>query len=164
MSLYREWTKKIEEQQSTGTYGEFFKSYISLEKEAYEEILEKEQKELAGTVKELADGFSMDPVTFMGFLDGINTSLSEELDLEQLNEDSAITLTIDYEKLYYNMLKAKADWLYTLPQWDKLLSGEKRREIRLKLHADSRITVEKIGRNDPCPCGSGKKYKKCCGR
>ena len=21
----------------------------------------------------------------------------------------------------------------------------------------------KIGRNDPCPCGSGKKYKKCCG-
>ncbi|MCK4891323.1 MAG: SEC-C domain-containing protein [Candidatus Pacebacteria bacterium] len=23
-------------------------------------------------------------------------------------------------------------------------------------------TVKKIGRNDPCPCGSGKKYKKCC--
>ncbi|RXM02456.1 hypothetical protein EO238_29585, partial [Citrobacter sp. AAK_AS5] len=22
----------------------------------------------------------------------------------------------------------------------------------------------RIGRNDPCPCGSGKKYKKCCGR
>ncbi|ASK64491.1 hypothetical protein CFK37_19820 [Virgibacillus phasianinus] len=25
-------------------------------------------------------------------------------------------------------------------------------------------TVVKVGRNDPCPCGSGKKYKKCCGR
>ena len=25
-------------------------------------------------------------------------------------------------------------------------------------------TVKKVGRNDPCPCGSGKKYKKCCGR
>jgi uncharacterized protein len=24
-------------------------------------------------------------------------------------------------------------------------------------------TVAKVGRNDPCPCGSGKKYKKCCG-
>ena len=24
--------------------------------------------------------------------------------------------------------------------------------------------VKKIGRNDPCPCGSGKKYKQCCGR
>ena len=26
------------------------------------------------------------------------------------------------------------------------------------------IKTEKIGRNDPCPCGSGKKYKKCCGK
>jgi preprotein translocase subunit SecA len=25
------------------------------------------------------------------------------------------------------------------------------------------VTVDKIGRNDPCPCGSGKKHKKCCG-
>jgi preprotein translocase subunit SecA len=24
--------------------------------------------------------------------------------------------------------------------------------------------IKKIGRNDPCPCGSGKKYKKCCGK
>ena len=24
--------------------------------------------------------------------------------------------------------------------------------------------VPKVGRNDPCPCGSNKKYKKCCGR
>ena len=24
--------------------------------------------------------------------------------------------------------------------------------------------VNKIGRNDPCPCGSGKKYKQCCGK
>ncbi len=26
-----------------------------------------------------------------------------------------------------------------------------------------RIVENKVGRNDPCPCGSGKKYKKCCG-
>ena len=25
------------------------------------------------------------------------------------------------------------------------------------------ISAKKAGRNDPCPCGSGKKYKKCCG-
>jgi preprotein translocase subunit SecA len=24
-------------------------------------------------------------------------------------------------------------------------------------------TTRKVGRNDPCPCGSGKKYKQCCG-
>ncbi|MBQ1236828.1 MAG: SEC-C domain-containing protein, partial [Oscillospiraceae bacterium] len=26
------------------------------------------------------------------------------------------------------------------------------------------VRVKKVGRNDPCPCGSGKKYKHCCGR
>jgi preprotein translocase subunit SecA len=26
------------------------------------------------------------------------------------------------------------------------------------------VRNQKVGRNDPCPCGSGKKYKKCCGR
>ncbi|MFO7890929.1 MAG: SEC-C metal-binding domain-containing protein [bacterium] len=27
-----------------------------------------------------------------------------------------------------------------------------------------RYIKEKVGRNDPCPCGSGKKYKNCCGK
>jgi preprotein translocase subunit SecA len=26
------------------------------------------------------------------------------------------------------------------------------------------VNTAKVGRNDPCPCGSGKKYKQCCGR
>lgn len=30
--------------------------------------------------------------------------------------------------------------------------------------ATFRRTLPKIGRNDPCPCGSGKKFKQCCGR
>ena len=30
-------------------------------------------------------------------------------------------------------------------------------------HYSPPITAPKVGRNDPCPCGSGKKYKKCCG-
>ena len=34
--------------------------------------------------------------------------------------------------------------------------GEKKRPVVKK-------AAEKVGRNDPCPCGSGKKYKKCCG-
>jgi len=32
------------------------------------------------------------------------------------------------------------------------------------LHPSSLKTPQKTGRNDPCPCGSGKKFKKCCGR
>ena len=30
--------------------------------------------------------------------------------------------------------------------------------------AESPSVAVKVGRNDPCPCGSGKKYKKCCGQ
>jgi SWIM/SEC-C metal-binding protein len=29
--------------------------------------------------------------------------------------------------------------------------------------SEQKRAEKKIGRNDPCPCGSGKKYKKCCG-
>ncbi|MCU7959149.1 MAG: YchJ family protein [gamma proteobacterium symbiont of Bathyaustriella thionipta] len=35
---------------------------------------------------------------------------------------------------------------------------------KLVAAATVRHEAGKVGRNDPCPCGSGKKYKKCCGR
>ncbi|NMA34368.1 MAG: SEC-C domain-containing protein, partial [Clostridiaceae bacterium] len=70
---------------------------------------------------------------------------------------------IDFEKLYLNMLKAKADWLYNLPEWDAVLSEEKRKQITKDYNKSRQAVSNKIGRNDPCPCGSGKKYKKCCG-
>jgi uncharacterized protein len=38
------------------------------------------------------------------------------------------------------------------------------READLSVHVpEARRNPSKVGRNDPCPCGSGKKYKKCCG-
>ena len=36
-------------------------------------------------------------------------------------------------------------------------------EVKLEL-APVRREMPKVGRNEPCPCGSGKKYKNCCGR
>jgi preprotein translocase subunit SecA len=33
-----------------------------------------------------------------------------------------------------------------------------------KQYSETPSMLKKIGRNDPCPCGSGKKYKKCCGK
>lgn len=64
------------------------------------------------------------------------------------------------------MHEAKADWLYNLREWDGVLSSERRREITKQWRESKqfRNTEKKIGPNDPCPCGSGKKYKKCCGR
>lgn len=50
-----------------------------------------------------------------------------------------------------------------LPLWS--LKGHSRKELSLEVKAPSLTrTVEKIGRNEPCPCGSNKKYKKCCGK
>ncbi|MCX7843447.1 MAG: SEC-C metal-binding domain-containing protein, partial [Clostridia bacterium] len=107
--------------------------------------------------------FNMDTVTMTGFIDGINTSLVKSIDLESLTEESSIKLEVDFEKLYYNMLDAKADWLYNLPQWEDVLPVEKRTEIRKEYNKSKTAVSNKVGRNEPCPCGSGKKYKKCCG-
>jgi preprotein translocase subunit SecA len=101
-----------------------------------------------------------------GFLDGINDSLVNPNPIENMEKDTTVTIEIDLEKLYYNMVACRADWLYNLPQWDNLLSEEKRAEL-YKSQKTSRTVVnaeKKIGRNEPCPCGSGKKYKNCCGR
>ena len=116
-------------------------------------------------LQEMADKFEMDVVLFGGFLDGINESLKEPNPVDTIEADSQVTIDIDLEKLYYNMVAAKAEWLYELPQWDKLLDEEKRKEL-YKAQKRSMIVVKgkKIGRNEPCPCGSGKKYKFCCGR
>ena len=85
------------------------------------------------------------------------------MNVEKLKEDSKIKLDVDLEKLYFNMLEAKAKWLYTLSEWDGLLSGERRDEITREWRASKQAVSQKtVGRNDPCPCGSGKKYKKCC--
>lgn len=43
-------------------------------------------------------------------------------------------------------------------------SKETSRQEELTTEMPYRRETPKIGRNDPCPCGSGKKYKKCCGR
>ena len=38
------------------------------------------------------------------------------------------------------------------------------RQVKPGAHtSEPRRNAPKVGRNDPCPCGSGKKYKKCCG-
>ena len=85
--------------------------------------------------------------------------------METLEETTELALDVDYEKLFFNMLEAKAKWLSSLPEWDGVLSEEKRREITKEWRISKQAVSEKtVGRNDPCPCGSGKKYKKCCGK
>ncbi|MCX7773991.1 MAG: SEC-C metal-binding domain-containing protein [Clostridia bacterium] len=163
MSLFAEWQKKLDTQRDSAANEKFFENYLAKETEAYKAILGSNTTVLEGRLADLAKTYGMDNLTFIGFLDGINTSLETELDLDALTEESEIKATIVLDKLYYNMLNAKAHWLYELKEWDALLTTEQRADIKKQYNEDHRAVSNKVGRNDPCPCGSGKKYKKCCG-
>lgn len=140
--------------------------YFAIEKGIYEQILANPTEVVSGTVKELAEKYGTEILIMTGFLDGINESLNGyENPIDTMEEDTEVKIEIDPEKLYYNMVEAKAEWLYTLPQWDAILTEEKRKELYKKQKASGTIRKDKkVGRNDPCPCGSGLKYKKCCGK
>lgn len=163
MSLFEQWKELSEKERSEAEYNEFWNTYLEKETKVYEHILEHHDEVVEGKLTDLAEKFDMEPVVFVGYMDGINTSLVEAEKLEELSEDSNIKLEVDFERLYYNMLNAKAHWLYNLPQWDNILTQDKRKEITKEYNKAHIAVSNKVGRNDPCTCGSGKKYKKCCG-
>ncbi|MBA4701355.1 MAG: SEC-C domain-containing protein [Ruminococcus sp.] len=143
----------------------FWGAYFNIEKEIYEQLLDAPDTEVKGTVKELAEKYGQDVLTMVGFLDGINDSLKVPNPIETMTEETEVSLAFDKENLYKNMVDAKADWLYELPQWDKIFDEETKKHLYLEQKQSGTVRKEKkVGRNDSCPCGSGKKYKKCCGR
>lgn len=164
MSLYKDWTDMVVEYVKHKGEAAFWKEYGEMEKSIYAKLLADHKEVIKGSIEELANKFNTDIKFFVGFLDGINDSLVEPFDIENSEKDTVVELKIDLEKLYFNMVDAKAEYLYTLPQWDGIFSPEKRKEITKSWRASKVVVKEdRIGRNDPCTCGSGKKYKKCCG-
>lgn len=164
-TLLKQWQKLIGNQ-TKETFDEFWKEYSDAETKIYSDILDHPQEKMTGTIGELAEKYEVRPIIFMGFLDGINESITAPNDLEDMDEDSEVEVEIIPEKLFFNMLKADADYLYSLEQWETVLGEEKMVQIakEYKQSKTVRRATPKIGRNDPCPCGSGKKYKHCCGR
>lgn len=165
MSLYEAWKKVSETHENQDAEIEFWKEYLNVERDIYRKILEEKTETVEGKVADLAAEYETSPEYFMGFIDGISESLKEDLDLDAIEADGEVSIKIDWEKLFYNMCAVEAEWLYTLPEWDGILSAETRKELHKKYKKSKTIVKEhKVGRNDPCPCGSGKKYKKCCGK
>ena len=60
----------------------------------------------------------------------------------------------------FNMLSSN-DERYSSKEIDDIVVKIKERRFKKR---NEKIGTKKIGRNEPCPCGSGLKYKKCCGR
>lgn len=166
MALLETWRKMAyDEKADQRKLQMFWANYFNLEKGIYEQILKTPDEPAKGTVKELAEKFNIDVMSMVGFLDGINDSLKVPNPIETMEEDTEVNLDYDMELLYKNMVDAKADWLYELPEWDALIDADRRRFLYKEQKLSTTVFKDKkIGRNDPCPCGSGLKYKKCCGK
>ncbi|MDR0853016.1 MAG: SEC-C domain-containing protein [Clostridiales Family XIII bacterium] len=162
-SYQKQWETLLEGQDES-TFKKFWEEYCDAEIKLYTALLSDENLSMQGKFSDLVAKYEVDKILFMGFLDGIDSSLKEHLDLPKIDDDSEVNLHPDPELLYHNMLNAEAEHLYTLPEWETVLEEDTREAIYNAYRRSKTVIKEKTpGRNDPCPCGSGKKYKKCCG-
>lgn len=98
--------------------------------------------------------------------ENILEELAEYVTEEDLTPADIMNYLYDWEMVFESeksaerLVKALEQWLNTIRRWSKC--GHSINE----LHEENREPepAKKIYPNDPCPCGSGKKYKKCCGR
>ena len=166
MALLKKWRDTAySETANKGDLQRFWAKYFEEEKEIYAQLLKNPDDVVTGTVKELADKYDVTVLTMTGFLDGINDSLKEANPIDDMEEDTVVNLGFDKELLYKNMVAAEADWLYGLEEWEAIFDEETRKALYKEQKSSTTIVKEaKVYPNDPCPCGSGKKYKKCCGR
>ena len=164
MALLQDWREKAYSPNANkGDLQRLWAAYFDEEKEIYRKLLKKPNDPVTGTVKALAKKYKVDIMTMTGFLDGINDSLVNPNPIEEMDGDTEVSLEFDKELLYKNMVAAKADWLYDLEEWNKIFDEDKQKELYKEQKSSTTIIIDKkTFPNDPCPCGSGKKYKKCC--
>ena len=165
MALLDAWREKAYQEPDKVKMAKLWEAYFKVEKEIYIKLLKNPDEEVKGTVKELAEKYGT-TISFMtGFLDGIQESLVEPNPIETMEADTEVSLKFDKELLYMNMVGAEADWLYGLEEWNAIFDAEKQKELYKKQKSSTTIVKgDRVYPNDPCPCGSGKKYKKCCGK
>ncbi len=155
---------------STGTHSVSNKKvwdvYMPYERAAYSYILTEKVNHIEGTVKEIGEKLKLSPMYTIAFIDGINEALDKQIEINELNEESQVVLDFTFENLYRKMVDYKADTLYTMDEWKNVFDEDKLTWMFKDQRQAGTFRREgaKIGRNDPCPCGSGRKYKQCCGK
>lgn len=114
--------------------------------------------ELIQLVKHLKERYLLDDQTMNRYMDDCLILLNSFIDIDPsflyLNQQLPV-VTEDDKKMLLALLQASQDSIHT---W--ALKGNKRKKETVQTSEPAK----KVGRNDPCPCGSGKKYKKCCGK
>ena len=166
MALLKQWRDMAySETANKGDLQRLWQTYFQQERDIYAELLKTPDEEVKGTVKELAEKFGVDIMTMTGFLDGINDSLKEANPIDEMEEDTVVSLAFDKTLLYKNMVAAGADWLYGLEEWNDIFDQDTQKALYKEQKSSMTVRKEaKVYPNDPCHCGSGTKYKKCCGK
>ncbi|MCL2576377.1 MAG: SEC-C metal-binding domain-containing protein [Defluviitaleaceae bacterium] len=163
MGIYSNWLEVAYDQRG-GLVKKTWDTHLPLEQAVYEKMLETKNNVIKGKFSELAAEYGMSLESMAGFLDGISAALNVAPDMDEIAEGSEIDVVVDFETLYKKMVEYKAEHLVALPQWDNIFSADERKKMFIEQKKSGTVVVgEKVGRNDPCTCGSGKKYKKCCG-
>ena len=112
-------------------------------------------------------------IFWMGHLDNMDL-LKDQVRLRAYGQqDPLVEYKREGHRMFKNLLLEIENTIV-----DSLMKIEKKPEIKIIERSEMKrgdvmkrgegtkknVAQEKIGRNDPCPCGSGKKYKKCCGK
>jgi len=142
----------------------YWKAYLPREQKIYDALLSKKENKLKTTIADFAKEHELKTFEAVGFFDGISEALDSEIDVENMEEDTAVDVSFEFENLFQKMVEYKAKHLYLLPVWNDIIDPEKQKElIKAQQSSGTIVKDKKVNRNDPCPCASGKKYKKCCG-
>jgi len=97
---------------------------------------------------------------WIGWSDGYGITRTQFQDWPRAEQILREGLAVDQVRDRRDMLERLAD--VCEQQGRKGEAAELRKQAKRSVVV-TRVTKPKIGRNDPCPCGSGKKFKKCCG-
>ena len=151
--------------------------------EAIEFIFNKAQDEYEGKLKEIPEevrnefekAISLNVIDKY-WTDNIN-SLSHLREAVMMRgyggQDPLRAYTVEGLEMYENMLdKIDKDTSIYLMKAEIRQNIERKEVVKKQITNDSdtstakqpKVNKNKVGRNDPCPCGSGKKYKNCCGK
>jgi hypothetical protein len=163
MGIYRDWIQMAYDERG-GLIKKNWDVYLPLEQAIYENMLATKNNVIKGVFSELAESYNMSLEFMAGFLDGISGALDNPPDMDEIDANSEIDVKVDFAALYKKMVELKANHLAALPEWDNIFSVDERKNMYKEQKASGTvIRGEKTGRNEPCPCESGKKFKKCCG-
>lgn len=130
---------------------DFWKNYQGKEKQAYITLLNIDKHPILGTVKDFSNKFNMDIIEFIGFLYGLNDSLKTPNNMEELTEDSIITLDYDENLLYKNMMSAG----YDMSIWNNHSKPLSNPNLTPQQIAQANAQAQELLNKPKCPtCGS----------